>query len=179
MKKYFLMMSLFLGALLMVSCGDNKSKSSSDDDDEDDEEQTEERATSKKHRSNRDADYNESRNERSSRSESSSRRGGSAGEAQAVVEKFLTAMMNHDVDDLLSCVDQERMKRKSHGNSLEEEAEEELNRHDGVCSFYIGSIENCDRGEYRVRANVVFNDGYSTTMGYKVVEKGGRWVIAN
>lgn len=177
MKKYFLMMSLFLGALLMVSCGDNKSKSSSDDDDEDDEEQTEERATSKKHRSNRDADYNESRNERSSRSERSSSSSGSASEAKAVVEKFLTAMMNHDADDLLRCVDTEKMERK--GGISEEAIEKELNRHDGVCSYYITKTFEDQPGVWAVKAQVTFNDGYSTTMGYKVAERNGRMVIIN
>lgn len=53
MKKIYLMMSLFIGALLMVSCG---SKSSSDKDDEDNSDLTAEESVVKFLEANRDGD---------------------------------------------------------------------------------------------------------------------------
>lgn len=168
MKKYFLMMSLFFAALLMVSCGDKKS-SSDDEDEKDDEEQAEERGSSK--RNSRDADYESARSERRSSSSRSM-------SPQEVVEKFLNGMMNRDVDAVLSCVDQEKMRRKGRVPS-DEEMMKELDRNGGVSDYTITKSFEDEPGVWAVKAKVQFNDGYSTTMGYKLKKINGRWLIVN
>ena len=185
MKKVFLMMSLFLGALLLVNCGDKKSSSGSDDDedaddeqtevsidDEDaDDEQTEVRSKSRKKSKSRDAYYDEERSSRSERSSSSQ-------SPQAVVEKFLNGMKNHDADVVLSCVDLERVKRKG-GMPTDEEMEREFNYNGGVSSYSITESFEDEPGIWVIRSKVVYNNGKSRSMSYKLKKSGGRWVIAN